>query len=311
MPRPTLSVVIPNYNDSEFLGDTVGAILQQSWPPDEVVVVDDGSTDSSVELVRALQEAHPSVTLIQNQRNLGVIGAAHVGFAASRGDYLCFAAADDLLLPGFFEAAMNLLIEHPEACGCHGRFADASPDGRPSVPAFTRIRLDSARYYSPAEVVQFIRDGWAAGFLGTILSRSSLESVGILSEDLRWYSDWFAMLALALRHGICLLPNQVAVRRPSPASYSSRASGPEWKVPLYNILHRLDSADYADVRAGFLAGALYTLGWPMFTILMRPSNWHYVSGDYLRLRLRVLLGGMTPEFLLAWNRSRRTKHQGT
>jgi glycosyltransferase involved in cell wall biosynthesis len=305
--RPRLSVVLPNFNHERFLPESINAICTQSWPADEVVVVDDASTDSSVEVILGLQRTYPSIRLIQNKENVGVVQAIHVGFAEATGDYVNFTSADDPLLPGFFEEAMGLVARNPQSCGCLGRFATYSPNEPSGVLAAGPPQLDTARYYSPEEIAELSRCGWAPGFMGCILKRELLDAVGVVHEDLRWYSDWFTVLALAFKYGICLIPEPVALNRQDLMSYSNRASGRIRAEALRRILSRLDSEGYSDVSAGFQSGAFNNFGWPMFAVLIRPSNWRFVSRDYLRLRIRALVRQISPDFLLEAYHSRRKR----
>ena len=70
---PTLSVVVPNYNHAKYLPACLTAILRESVQPLEVLVLDDVSTDNSVEVIRSFAARHPLVRLIQNEQNLGVM----------------------------------------------------------------------------------------------------------------------------------------------------------------------------------------------------------------------------------------------
>lgn len=70
--RPTLCVLMPNYNHARFLPESLEAILAQSYPPLEVIVLDDASTDNSVEVIESFLRRDPRVRLVRNERNVGV-----------------------------------------------------------------------------------------------------------------------------------------------------------------------------------------------------------------------------------------------
>src|SRR5882724_6618778 len=112
---PSLTVVVPNYNHAKYLDQSLPSILKQSFQPLEVLVLDDASTDNSVEVIRRIAAQNPLVRLVQNEKNLGVMPNLNKGLELARGDYVFIGSADDLVLPGLFEASLRLLAQHPRA----------------------------------------------------------------------------------------------------------------------------------------------------------------------------------------------------
>ena len=109
----TLSVVMPNYNHAEFLPISVAAILSQLQLPDEIVIVDDGSTDQSRSVLERLASAEPRIRLVFNSKNNGAIHSINRGLQVSRGKYVCLMAADDVAYPDFFSTAMVAFKRFP------------------------------------------------------------------------------------------------------------------------------------------------------------------------------------------------------
>lgn len=95
-----ISVVIPCYNAAAFLSDTLVSLSRQQFPPHEIIVVDDGSTDSSSEIAR---QADPRITVVRLRKNCGIGQALNTGIGIATGDYLHFCDADDLLHPTAFQ----------------------------------------------------------------------------------------------------------------------------------------------------------------------------------------------------------------
>jgi glycosyltransferase involved in cell wall biosynthesis len=109
----SISVVIPCYNQGRFLGDAIESVLTQTYPPREIVVVDDGSLDQSLAVV----ERYPSVRYIQ-QTHQGVVAAArNRGIEETTGTYLVFLDGDDRLLPHHLEMSRRGFQEQPKARG--------------------------------------------------------------------------------------------------------------------------------------------------------------------------------------------------
>ena len=74
LPRPTVSVVLSNYNHAHFLPDALGAIVGQSYLPKEILITDDASTDNSVAVIEEFSSKFPIVRLLRNEQNIGGIG---------------------------------------------------------------------------------------------------------------------------------------------------------------------------------------------------------------------------------------------
>jgi glycosyltransferase involved in cell wall biosynthesis len=106
----TISVVIPLFNKEKFVEQSIQSILNQEIPCNEIIVVDDGSTDHSLELVKGI--GHPLVKIV-SQENGGVSAARNKGIAVSGGKWIAFLDADDLWLPSFLRTIRGLIQEFP------------------------------------------------------------------------------------------------------------------------------------------------------------------------------------------------------
>jgi hypothetical protein len=111
--RPTLSVVLPNYNHGSLIARALAALLGQERSPDEIVVVDDASTDDSRDVIAGFAARSASIRVLVNDQNQGVIAALIRGLEAAGGDYVYFAASDDWVMPGFFKLALEKLEQNP------------------------------------------------------------------------------------------------------------------------------------------------------------------------------------------------------
>lgn len=108
----TISVIIPAYNAEKFIGEAIESALNQTRPAREIVVVDDASTDRTVEIARGYGDR---VQVLVNNVNSGPGYSRNAGVAASTGDYLAFLDADDKWLPEHLEDLGGLLDKWPEA----------------------------------------------------------------------------------------------------------------------------------------------------------------------------------------------------
>src|ERR1700730_1848833 len=113
MREPLLSVVLPNYNHAQYLARAIDAIAGQDRPPDEIIVIDDASTDDSRDVLANCQSRHSNLIILVNEPNHGALFALQRGLELAKGRYIYFAAADDQVLPGFFSQAIHTLEAAP------------------------------------------------------------------------------------------------------------------------------------------------------------------------------------------------------
>ena len=109
MHKPRISVIIPTYNSAQFLPEAVGSALRQTFPPQEVIVVNDGSTDNTEDV---LEPFRGRIHYIR-QENQGPAVARNRGIAEANGDLLAFLDADDAWVPDKSEKQINLFMENP------------------------------------------------------------------------------------------------------------------------------------------------------------------------------------------------------
>ena len=91
----TVSIIIPVYNHEQFIGETMESVINQSYPHTQIIVVDDGSTDGTRNVLETYRERIEVIP----QMNAGVVAARNTGINKATGDYVCILDCDDLFLP--------------------------------------------------------------------------------------------------------------------------------------------------------------------------------------------------------------------
>lgn len=224
-----VSVVVPAFNAEETLRQAVDSVLRQTVADLEVIVVDDGSSDST--LVRASETGDPRVLAIK-QKNAGPSAARNHGASAARGRYLAFLDADDLWLPRKLERQLAILKEFPGVgavqCGvyCVDKKLQVI-DVRPCVPSRNPL-WDAVNFRNlPA-------------FPSTVLFRSeAFEQVGPFDTTLTGLEDWEMAIRTAWRCGLASVPEPLALYR---MHLGNRSRGVDINVkPGLVILARLFS----------------------------------------------------------------------
>lgn len=116
-----VSTIIPVFNRADLLSDAVESVLAQTYRPIEILIVDDGSTDDTGQLVEALAAGNPDVVRAFHVPNGGPGAAREVGRRAARGAFIQYLDSDDLLLPNKLQEQLSGLRAHPECGAAYGR----------------------------------------------------------------------------------------------------------------------------------------------------------------------------------------------
>ena len=182
MEHKLVSVIIPAYNAAPYVVAAVDSALAQTYAPVEIVVVDDGSTDGTAEVLRPYREAG-TITYIY-QKNAGLSSARNTGIRAARGDYVALLDSDDLFLPEKLLRQIGYLEVHP-ACGISycaiAHFHEEEPSHM--------LNLDYA-YYSGADVFSALLWKNFINPLSVVLRRSVFDIIGYFDENLKRSEDW-------------------------------------------------------------------------------------------------------------------------
>jgi glycosyltransferase involved in cell wall biosynthesis len=208
----TLTVVLPNYNHAALLPHALDALLAQDRPADQILVVDDGSTDNSLEILHSYQARAPSIHILANGRNIGVIATLKRGLEEARGRYVYFAASDDWVWPGFFRRALTMLEKHPgRGLFCADAMLVDARDGR--VIGFRPITRPIYRQgeVSPAQARRLLAriDNWTLTG-STVFRRRCVIEAGGFDERMGTLADGHMSRKIALTNGFCYAPVTVA-----------------------------------------------------------------------------------------------------
>ncbi|MBX3745123.1 MAG: glycosyltransferase family 2 protein [Verrucomicrobiae bacterium] len=289
MSRLRVSIVIPNYNHASLLPRCLDAVLEQSRPPDEVLVLDDDSTDHSLAVIEDYARRSNRIRVLRNERNLGVCATINRGLDEVTGDYVGFLAADDRVLPGIFERTLPLLERHPGAGAVSGLCewrCEAT-----GLTWFQGTRMPAeACYLSPGDMIGLSRQGrLSIAAQHALFKTPALRAAGGWIPELRWFTDCFSTWVVGFRHGVCHVPEVLSVFHTSPTSYyHSARSGRERRETLDLFLDLLGGATYADVAPAIRASGLVgSFGWPALRVALgRRRHWPFLTPPFLRHALR-------------------------
>lgn len=246
---PSLTVVVPNYNHGHIIGEQLGAIFSQSIQPAKVLIVDDASADDSLSTIRGLISGRPNTELVCRQANSGVCAVINEGLRMAETECVAFLAADDLILPGFFEKSLDMLARHPQAALCSGVSVVQHRSGDSIIPHRTLFPSSTSAFLDPKRVLDLLLRGgpWVTGTTA-ILRRRPLLDAGGFPPELMSYTDGFMYQVLALRHGACFIPEPLAIWNRSDTGYAGATARDEGAMEqILAALNKRMSADFSDI----------------------------------------------------------------
>ena len=241
--------------------------------------------------------------MIRSAKNQGTPRATNQGFRAARGNYVYGLSADDIVLPGFFEAAMTALEKHPDAGLAYGDFLTVTQgleilERTPSLPPVET-------YYSPDQLSHLLY-GDLLEARGAIFQRQALLSCGGFIPELEEMSDWFLGLAVAFRYGLHYVPGACHAKRVDFMFYALKrqACRDGLQEKIRRIIKLLERPENRDLLPHFARSAPFMhFGFDAAeALLKRPECWdpvhqillHEPLAEYMqRKRDRVQAQGRT------------------
>jgi glycosyltransferase involved in cell wall biosynthesis len=206
--KGTLSVVMCNFNHSLFIQEALQEILSQSFSPIEVIVIDDGSTDNSVQIIESIAEKNPTVKLYKNDHNKGLWYSCNKGTKIAKGEYIYWAAADDRVCPGFFEKSVRILNKNPQAGLSSALLKIIGEDGNDQMWAKTPV-ISSTECFLSADQVRktlLMHGFWFTGHTAILRKDFFAKDFDIFDPELYQFADHLVYLTAATKHGACFIP---------------------------------------------------------------------------------------------------------
>ncbi len=271
MNTPKISLVVPTYNYGAYLRRAIDSALTQTFPPEEIIVVDDGSTDDTRSIVASFGGRVRYIF----QNNRGISNARNNGIAAAQGDWIAFLDADDWWLPEKLQLQVEALRRRPRAALVYTAAWKVAPDGtREYCPAVATSRIWPQLRYRNC-----ISNGSSA-----IVLRKALLDVGGFDETLKACEDWDMWIRLARKYSFAVVNVPVTAIAVWNNSVSS-----DGKRMLMNTAEIIDKTLLCDLR-----------GWRRS--LWRRRVW---SAQYFGAAITARAEGPNEERALLWQSLRQ------
>lgn len=211
---PRISVVTPSFNQAHYIEETLRSVLLQGYSNLELIVVDGGSTDGSVDVIKRYADR---IAWWVSERDNGQSHAINKGFRRATGEALGWLNSDDLLFPGALAAIGRAFRERPDAGMIYGAGAKVGADTRvikeiPFRPVDVRLLHTLFYILQPS----------------CFLSRRALDAVGLLDETQHFAMDWDLALRISRKFPIHAIPDKIGMLRDYPNTKTRRGSTERW-----------------------------------------------------------------------------------
>jgi len=202
MELPKISVVVPSYNQGRFLGEALQSVVDQDYPRLELIVMDGGSTDESVEVLKRFE---PFISYWQSQPDGGQSAAINAGIERATGAIVCWLNSDDLFCAGALKSVGEAASRH-SGCGLYiGDGLRLDETSKSLVPVFPNgVELDRQAL---REGVNYILQPSA------FFSRDAWIEAGGLDPKLNYVMDWDLLIRISNRHRAVLINAPLAIGR--------------------------------------------------------------------------------------------------
>jgi glycosyltransferase involved in cell wall biosynthesis len=236
MSKATVSVVIPVYNNASYIAAAVQSVLSQTRPADEIIVVDDGSTDGTA---KALKQFQSSIRYV-HQQNRGEPAARNRGLRESASEFVAFLDGDDLWCENKLELQMKYLKEHPNCALVYSDMSTFDENGviDASVTKRFRMSMPCGRIF-PA---LFERSLFGSGTV--VFRKCCVDTVGYFDEDLLVGSDYEMWLRITRHFDVGAVDHPLLMYR-HHATMSTRGiglrmrNGIPWEVAVISKILQL------------------------------------------------------------------------
>ena len=224
--KQLVSIIIPAYNAGKYIRGSIKTILEQTYNNFEIIIVDDGSTDNTAQMVRDEYQGDARIKLI-SQKNGGVAVARNNGIRTAKGEYIAFLDPDDYYLPSKIEKEVKFLQDHPEFDIAYCNVKHFYDDN------LNELYQHQGKTPS-GQVFENLLDGFFGQLNTVLIPKRILEKVGMFDENFRDSEEWDMFLRIA-RAGYTFgfLDEDLVRIRISSGSLSRYEN--QWKMKSHNL----------------------------------------------------------------------------
>lgn len=242
MTKPKVSICIPTYNGEKYLRQCMDSCLSQSFTDFEVVVCDDGSSDSTVSIVESYVKSDSRVKLYRNEKNLGLVGNWNKCVELSQGEWIKFVFQDDFITQDCLEVFVSKIKQDIPLIVCKRNFVlDKAADEKEINYYKKEVRTleNTGRYtadiFTPATISKIEIDNLLLNFIAepslTLFKKPVINEVGLFDYDLKQICDLEFLLRIATKYGLVYIPQQLcSFRIHSDSTTEKNLTGHDYRI---------------------------------------------------------------------------------
>ncbi len=216
----SISALIPNFNHGHYIGIQLDSMINQTRPPDEIIIIDDASTDDSVEIIEGYIAKYEYIKLIKNDFNCGVESNINKLIDYSNGDFVFLSAADDKVESIFFEEVEKVARKFPDVGVISGLVRLIDSDGTNRGIRMMPIISDQPLYLDPVAVNEsFKKFGRWIQISAMVLNRKYVLEEGGQDTEVGSFADNFLAMVIALKNGAYFIPKELGCWRKMDTGY--------------------------------------------------------------------------------------------
>lgn len=226
-----ISICIPTYNGARYLEACLDSVLSQTYKDIEILVVDDGSTDATLEILERYAASDERIRLVRNENNLGLVGNWNYCIELAQGEWIKFVFQDDLIARTCVEEMLAASTPDTWLTVCRREFIfeDGTPEETRRYyelhPNPERVFGAGITYVPPETVCETAIDLFGVNFFGeptaTLIRREAFARHGLFNPELAMICDTEYWMRLAAHHGFTYLPKTLASFRVHAGSTSA------------------------------------------------------------------------------------------
>lgn len=209
---PTISVIVPAYNAQNTILETIASVRSQTFTDFELIVVDDGSSDRTLQLLQTI--ADPRLKVVSSE-NSGVSVARNRGISLATGKYIAFIDADDLWTPDKLELQLAALQQHPTARVAYSWTCFMDRHGK-------FVHADNPTYFEGNVQAELLKTNFLLSGSNPLIRREALASVGNFDPTLTHAEEWDLYLRLAANYDFVVVPKTQILYRQTAGSASAK-----------------------------------------------------------------------------------------